>query len=139
MKQASPKFGERRSGVLPEGLTIFVVEDDDAARHSLVTSLEALGCTVKTFASCEAFLVDIDQLGSGCLLLDYHFAGMSGLDLLDRLHAVKIFIPTVLFSGRFGAFLKKRAVDYPEVVAVLDKPLDARPLLDALQGAATLI
>lgn len=118
---------------------VFIVEDDEAARHSMATSLDALGYSTKTFDSCEAFLAQVKQLGAGCLLLDYHFEGLSGIGLLDRLREAHLHIPTVMFTGRFGAFLKKRVNDYPEVVAILDKPLDGRALLDALKQAASLI
>jgi len=124
---------------LPAGPSVFIVEDDEAARHSMVASLESLGCKVKTYCSCEGFLQDAKNIGKGCLLLDFHFSGLSGLDMLDLLREARIFIPTVLFTGRFGALLKRRAIDYPEVVAVLNKPLGRRPLLDALQQASELI
>jgi FixJ family two-component response regulator len=124
---------------LPAGASVFIVEDDEAARHSLVASLESLGCTVKTYCSCEGFLKDAENREKGCLLLDFHFSGLSGLDMLDLLHEARIFIPTVLFTGRFGALLKRRASDYPEVVSVLDKPLGRQPLLDALMQASELI
>lgn len=124
---------------MPEGCIVFIVEDDEPARHSLAESLKALGCSVRMFESCESFLAEVDRLGMGCLLLDYHFDGLSGLDLLDRLKERDIFVPTVLFTGRFGSFLKKRVTDYPEVVAVLEKPLDARPVVDALVRAHSLL
>jgi FixJ family two-component response regulator len=139
LEHVSPRSPATSYGFLPHGVTVFIVEDDDAARHSLAASLEALGCVVKTFASCESFLAHAKQARPGCLLLDYHFEGLSGLGLLDNLRDAGIFVPTVLFTGKFGAFLKRRATNYPEVVAVLDKPLDGRPLLDALRRACALI
>ena len=131
--------GVGSSPVPQDSQAVFIVEDDEAARHSLATSLGALGYAAKTFESCEAFLEQAFNLGSGCLLLDYHFDGLSGIGLLDRLREANLYIPTVMFTGRFGAFLKKRVSDYPEVVAILDKPLDGRALLDALKQASSLI
>ena len=127
--------GGKNDAILPHGITVFIVEDDDAARHSLAASLEALGCSVRTFASCEAFFAQVEQVGPGCLLLDYHFEGISGLELLELLGGAGISIPTVLFTGRFGALLRHRAVEFPSIVAILDKPLEGRQVLTALYRA----
>jgi FixJ family two-component response regulator len=118
---------------------VFLVEDDEAARHSLTASLVALGFEVNSFASCEEFLAAAPHLGRGCLLLDYHFEGMSGLDLLENLRIAGSGVPTILISGRFGGFLRKRAVAIPNVVTVLDKPIKGRDLLEALQIAQSLL
>ena len=115
--------------------TVFLVEDDEAARHSLVASLGALGFEVVSFESCEEYLAAAAELAKGCLLLDYHFEGMNGLDLLRRLETAGASIPTILISGRFGGFLRKRATDMANVVTVLDKPLKGRDLLEALRLA----
>jgi two-component system response regulator FixJ len=119
-----------------QDVTVFLVEDDEAARHSLSASLDALGFRVRSFASCEAFLERPCKLARGCLLLDYHFDGMNGLDLVRRMINAGTPMPTILFSGRFGGVLRKMASKIPGVVAVLDKPLDGRDLLEALRLCA---
>lgn len=124
-----------RTDAAARGLPVFIVDDDEATCHALLASLEALGCKAEAFASCEAFLAASERVGRGCLLLDYHFANMSGLDLLDRLREIDRVLPTVLFSGRFGPVLRKRSIDYPEIVTVLAKPLSGRSVLDALLRA----
>jgi two-component system response regulator FixJ len=136
LKNLGSLAGGKNNAILSHGITVFIVEDDDAARHSLAASLEALGCSVRTFASCEAFLAQVNEVGPGCLLLDYHFKGLSGLELLDLLRDAGISIPTVLFTGRFGALLRHRAVEFPSIVAILDKPLEGRQLLNALYRAS---
>ena len=124
------------SAISPKtGFSIFLVENDEAARHSLAASLDALGFEVESFASCEEFLFHAGKLGRGCLLLDYHFDGMNGLDLLQRLESAGLSLPTILMSGRFGGLPRKRVIDIPNVVTVLDKPLKGRDLLEALHLA----
>jgi two-component system response regulator FixJ len=135
LEQFSPQSAAAPDFSPEADFTVFLVENDEAARHSLVASLDALGFDVKSFESCEEYLANAVTLGKGCLALDYHFEGMSGLDLLNRLETAGSSIPTILISGRFGGFLRKRAIGIPNVVTVLDKPLKGRDLLEALRLA----
>ena len=118
-----------------EPRTVVVIEDDEAARHSTTTLLEMLGYTVLPFASCEAFLAQADSMGHACLLLDYHFDGLSGFALLDKLQEWGIFMPTVIYTGRFNAVLRRRAADRPEIVAVVEKPVGGRAIAEAIAKA----
>ena len=122
--------------VLPDGVWVFLVEDDEATRHSLEASFSSFNCQVRSFGTCEEFLAVAPELPRGCLFLDYYFEGLTGLGLLDRLREQGIVFPTVLFTGRFDGYLRSRAAAYPEVVAVLDKPLNGRAMMQALQFAS---
>jgi FixJ family two-component response regulator len=65
--------------------TVFVVDDDEAVRDSLQWLLEGKEYRVKCFESAEAFLSRYDIREVGCLITDMRMAGMSGLDLQERL------------------------------------------------------
>src|SRR3954465_11052517 len=105
--------GDSESGsVVPEGISVFIVEDDEATRHSLAASLAALDCEVQSFSTCEAFLAAASGVPPGCLLLDYYFENLMGLELLDRLRDIGVSFPTVLFTGRFDRYLRTRASAY---------------------------
>ena len=71
---------------LPEQI-IYLVDDDEALRDSLVWLLESQGFKVEAFASAEAFLRAWRPEFNGCLLLDVRMPGMSGLELHERLRA----------------------------------------------------
>lgn len=121
-----------------EGKTLFVVEDDEAARESAAALLETMGYRVSTFASAEEFLDYVTLETKGFLLLDYRFEGMSGLDLIDSLRQRLIFVPVILFTGLFDSSVRRRARAYEEIVEVLDKPLNLDCLQRALDQAAAL-
>ncbi|WP_198117590.1 response regulator transcription factor [Massilia rhizosphaerae] len=114
-------------------LTLYVVDDDEALRRSLLLLLFSQGLAVQAFESGEAFLDAVDMRQPGCVILDLRLGGTSGLAVFDRLRAahsplVTLFlsghgdIPTALEAVRQGAY------DWVE------KP-DTRHLLDKLPAA----
>lgn len=110
-------------------LTLFVVDDDEALRRSLVLLLLSQGLAVQAFASGELFLDAVDMRQPGCVILDLRLGGMSGLAVFERLLAehsplVTMFlsahgdIPTALEAVRRGAY---DWVEKPETQQLLDK------------------
>lgn len=112
--------------------TIYVVDDDDAFRESLVWLLKAHGYVVQSYASAEDFLAICDQVLFGCLLVDVRMPGASGLELHDRLRNGGIHIPTVVMSGH-GDLNMAVSAFRKGVVDFLEKPLDDRYLLACLE------
>lgn len=112
--------------------TIYVVDDDDAFRESLVWLLKAHGYVVQSYASAEDFLAICDQVLFGCLLVDVRMPGASGLELHDRLRYGGIHIPTVVMSGH-GDLNMAVSAFRKGVVDFLEKPLDDRYLLACLE------
>ncbi|HUD51375.1 response regulator transcription factor [Parvibaculum sp.] len=115
------------------GRPVCVVDDDDAVRDSVRILLESHGLTVRDYASARAFLAEAAAEG-GCLLLDLHMPEMSGLELLEKLRADHVGIPTIIMTGRSDAGLRARA-QRAGAVAFLDKPVDEDELLDSIQNA----
>ncbi len=64
---------------------IFIIDDDDATRDSLRLLFECMGLEARDFPSPETFLDGWKPAAEDCLVLDVHMAGMSGLDLLEKL------------------------------------------------------
>lgn len=111
--------------------TIYVVDDDDAFRESLVWLLNARGYTVQAFASAESFLSICEQVLFGCLLVDVRMPGASGLELHDRLTGGGINIPTIVMSGH-GDLAMAVSAFRKGVVDFLEKPLDDLYLLSRI-------
>ncbi|WP_313034219.1 response regulator transcription factor [Massilia alkalitolerans] len=110
-------------------LTLYVVDDDEALRRSLLLLLFSQGMAVQAFDSGEAFLDTVDLRQPGCVILDLRMGGMSGLEVFERLlgaHSplVTLFlsahgdIPTALEAVRRGAY---DWVEKPDTQRLLDK------------------
>ena len=110
-------------------LTLYVVDDDEALRRSLLLLLFSQGLAVQAFESGEAFLDAVDMRQPGCVILDLRLGGMSGLAVFERLRAahsplVTMFlsghgdIPTALEAVRQGAW---DWVEKPDTDRLLDK------------------
>jgi two-component system response regulator TtrR len=131
-------------------LTLYVVDDDEALRRSLLLLLFSQGLAVQAFESGEAFLEAVDMRQPGCVILDLRLGGMSGLAVFDRLRAahsplVTLFlsghgdIPTALEAVRQGAW---DGVEKPDTQHLLDKlpaaVAEARARAQALRSWAEL-
>ena len=73
--------------------------NDDQVREAIRTVLEDHGRVVESYASSEAFLDAFDPGRSACLLIDAYLAGMSGLELLEKLHDEGHRLPAIMITG----------------------------------------
>ena len=102
------------------GQAVYLVDDDDAMRDSLVWLLEGRGLVVRPYNSAESFLADWKpgQM-RGCIVLDIRMPGMSGLELYELI-STKPLPPPVIFVTGHGdvpmavSALKKGAADFIE-------------------------
>ena len=116
-------------------MKIAIVDDDQGLRESIGFFLEMSGMPSRQYDSAEAFLADPDAFDHlGCLLVDQHFPGMSGVELLRRLSADGRLPPAILFSARMNerTALEARMAG---ALAVLDKPVGPMALLSQLSTA----
>ncbi|ALT75907.1 response regulator transcription factor [Paucibacter sp. KCTC 42545] len=116
---------------------LYVVDDDEAVRRSLMMLLFASGQPVQAFASGEAFLEALNPLQPGCVILDLRMGqGISGLEVFDRLLALRSPLVVLFLSGHGEISMaieavKKGAFDWvvkpntAELLAKLPQALDA--------------
>jgi len=112
---------------------VYIVDDDEAVRDSMRLLLESSGFDARDFASAELFLQS-DTADMGCLLLDLHMPGISGLELLRLIRGRGVRRPVIVVSGR------RDPVQDAEVLAagasaLLSKPFDDLQLLDLVEQA----
>lgn len=80
-------------------LVVYVVDDDEAVRKSILYLLSAKGYQVSAFASGEEFLSSAPLQRGGCAVLDLRLGGISGLQVFDALRACASPLVTVFLSG----------------------------------------
>jgi FixJ family two-component response regulator len=114
--------------------TVFVVDDDAAARESVVALVTHKGLAAKGFSSAEEFLAQYDPTHKGCLVVDVRMAGMSGLDLLKQLNARNSSLPVVVITGYADVPLAVRAMQ-AGATTFLEKPCQEQELWQAIQQA----
>jgi two-component system response regulator FixJ len=117
-----------------ESVIVHVIDDDEAIRQSLAFLLQTARMAVKTYASATAFLEQLPDAGSGCIITDVRMPGMSGIELLRRLQELKIGVPVIVVTGHGDVPL---AVEAMRIGAVdfLEKPFDDEVLLETVRAA----
>jgi two-component system, LuxR family, response regulator FixJ len=78
---------------------VYIVDDDEAVRHSLLTLLGSEAYLVRAFASGQEFLAAAPTLSSGCLIVDIQMPGMDGLELQARLATDGFDFPIIVMTG----------------------------------------
>jgi two-component system CheB/CheR fusion protein len=129
-----------------------VVDDDDQVREAICAVLEDSGREVDSYASCEAFLEAFDPGKFACLLIDAYLPGMSGLELVEKLHEEGHHLPAIMITGNADVHMavqamKAGALDFiekpigrEELIAGIERALelsqDANKLLEILESAS---
>jgi two-component system, chemotaxis family, CheB/CheR fusion protein len=116
---------------------IIVVDDDDLVREAIRAVLEDDGRVVESYASCEAFLKAFNPAKSACLLIDAYLPGMSGLDLLAKLHSDGHRLPAIMITGSADVpmaveAMKAGALDF------IEKPIGREELIAGVERALEL-
>jgi two-component system response regulator DctR len=114
--------------------TVFIVDDDEAYRDSLVELVVSVGLRCECFASALDFLEAFDGGRAGCLVLDVRMARMSGLALQARLNATGAALPIVFISGHGDIDMAVKAIK-DGAVDFVQKPYREQQLLDAINEA----
>ena len=118
--------------LIPKKGTVYVVDDDEAVRDSLQWLLEGKDYRVRCFDSGETFLGRYDPKEVACVLVDIRMAGMTGLELQDRLIERNSPLPIVFITGHGDVpmavdTMKKGALDF------IQKPFDEEKLVSVVE------
>ncbi|MDB5732243.1 MAG: two component transcriptional regulator, LuxR family [Variovorax sp.] len=118
--------------LIPKKGTVYVVDDDEAVRDSLQWLLEGNDYRVRCFDSAESFLARYDPREVACLIVDIRMAGMSGLELQERLIERRSPLPIVVVTGHGDVpmavdSMKKGAMDF------IQKPFDDQTLVTLVE------
>jgi FixJ family two-component response regulator len=113
---------------------VCVVDDDRSVLRAVERLLRASAFAVATFASAEAYLQSEHRKTAGCLVLDVHLGGVSGLELQEQLAAAGTRTPIVFITAWDDATARERA-HRAGAAGYLQKPFDDVALLGAVSRA----
>jgi two-component system, LuxR family, response regulator FixJ len=118
----------------PEDATVFLVDEDDAVRDALATSLRAAGYPVAAFSSARQFL-DVYRSGSpGCLVVDMDVPEGGAVGLLQMLTVAQIILPAIITSRRLRRIPAAAGLPSGSIL-FLDKPFGIDDLLRLIGSA----
>ncbi len=116
---------------------VYVIDDDEAMRHSLEWLLTPLGLDVRTFASADRFLEAHDGHAVACVIADVRMPGMSGLELHEELVRRKSLLPVIIVTGHGDIPMAVRAMR-TGAVDFIEKPLNNQLLIERVHEALRL-
>jgi FixJ family two-component response regulator len=111
---------------------VWLVDDVESVRKSIAAVLETADMRVRDYPSAADFLADFKPGTAGCLIVDHHMPGMTGLELLNHLNAGAVAPPTIVISAQGNQALRNRVMA-AGAVAMLDKPVDASELIAVVE------
>ncbi|MDH3316370.1 MAG: response regulator [Gammaproteobacteria bacterium] len=119
---------------MSDDATVYVVDDDEAIRHSLNLLIGAVGLNVRVFSDAASFIEAFDPALRGCIVADLSMPGMNGLEMQERLNQLDCRLPIIFLSGHGDVpaavrALQKGAVDF------LEKPFNPKLLLERIEQA----
>ena len=112
-------------------MSLYLIEDDDAVRDSLVLLLRQLGHDPHAFPDAESFVAEVVPGHADTVIVDLALPGMNGSQLIAWLHALKAPPRVVVITGQPQTKLKKWLGDVPGE-HVIRKPLTADTLVPFL-------
>jgi two-component system response regulator FixJ len=118
-----------------DDFTVHIVDDEDAVRKSLAFMLTMNGLGVRIHESATAFLALAPNLRQAVLVTDLRMPDMSGVELIRKLAAGSVIMPSILITGHGDVpmaveAMKAGAVDF------IEKPFDEDVIVEAIRRAS---
>ena len=113
---------------------VYVIDDDEAMRDSLMFLLDSAGFEVTLFEAAQQFLDARSALPFGCVVSDVRMPGIDGIELLKRLKAAHSAFPIVIMTGHGDVPLAVEAMKLG-AVDFLEKPFEDDRLIAMIDGA----
>jgi two-component system response regulator FixJ len=114
--------------------TVYVIDDDDAARDSLAFLFQTAQVDVRTYGSATEFLAAAPALAGGCVVTDIRMPQMDGLELLRRLKQLDLALPVIVMTGHGDIPLAVEAMK-AGAADFFEKPFDDEAMLAAVRRA----
>ena len=117
------------------GLRVLVIEDDPGVAGSLKKELEAEGCEVAVASRGDDGLAAARQTPFDVVITDLKMPGLSGLEVVEQLHAALPSLPIILMTAYGTTDTGIEATRLGACAYVL-KPFEMSDMLDLVAKAA---
>ena len=124
----------RRAEHMTDDKVVCVIDDDEAARDSLVFLLEADGFVAEPYESAVTFMGAWLDAKAGCIVTDVRMPGMDGIALLRELRQRGDNRPVIVVSGHADIPLAIEAIG-SGAFDFIEKPFEAEVLLGLVRAA----
>jgi two-component system nitrogen regulation response regulator GlnG len=117
------------------GLTVWVVDDDESVRWVLEQALKQADMLPRCFDSAARFFQALERNKPDVVVTDVRMPDMTGLDLIEKLHAIDPEIPAIVITAHSDlesavAAYRSGAFEY------LPKPFDLDEAVELVSRAA---
>ena len=136
-KSAKSKVRETKVVGTISPATVLVVDDDPSVLRSLKRLLAASGFRVTTFGGPSELIASETPRTNACMVVDIDMPEMNGIEMCEVLKGSGRGLPTILITGKTDARTRALAAQ-SDAVAVLFKPFEEEPLLEAIARAIAL-
>jgi two-component system response regulator FixJ len=116
---------------------VYVVDDDQMFRESIVFLLETAGFTVAANMTSRSFLDNLPNLASGTVLVDLRMPDIDGFDLIRLMGDRIATFPVIVITGHGDIASAVRAT-HLGAADFLEKPLLINDLVESINAIALL-
>ncbi|NML05584.1 response regulator FixJ [Sphingomonas sp. G-3-2-10] len=113
---------------------VYVIDDDEAARHSLEFLLDCASIRVRSFGSADLFLKASPPLAGACIVTDVRMPGRNGIELVEEMKRRGAPVPVIVMTGHADVPLAIQAL-HAGVADFIEKPFDDEVMLEAIRKA----
>ena len=113
---------------------VHVIDDDEAARHSLKFLIDCARLRVRAYPSALDFLKAVPAMEHGCIVTDVRMPGMSGVELIGRLKELGVTDPVIVITGHADVPMAIEAMKQG-VADFIEKPFSDDTILNAIRSA----
>jgi signal transduction histidine kinase len=131
MRQADPAADGAEISVQSDELLALIVDDDEVLLRTHARTLAREGYRVETAQDAETALAAFRRTSFDVIVSDITMPGMSGIDLVERMHGDGIDVPVVLVTGDPQLDTAVKAIEHG-VLRYLSKPVQPGALVRAV-------
>jgi len=107
---------------------VFVVDDSQLIRDTIVKRLSKEGFAVKSFESGEGVLGALDHETPDLVLMDLKMPGLNGRKTIEEMEKRGLTVPVVILTAH-QEFIDLSKVTYKEVISLVIKSLDLKDVV----------